>query len=324
MPRTLVFCEYDNLGIKKGTQELLTLVQKIHIDSFALLLGNNGFNFAPLIEQLGTFGVKNVFVCQNEILKYYNPESFTQALNLTVESCKPELILASSSMMAKDLFPRLAAKIKTGVVSDCNSLEITTEKVVVTRPLYSGKCTAQVDFLNSPIKVVLMRANQLPIEKAQTPSSPKVNTLSLPPLDLKTTVKSIVQGTVGKVDLTEANIIVSGGRGLGGPQNFKLLEDLASVLGGAVGASRAVADAGWVPHSLQVGQTGKTVSPTLYIACGISGAIQHLAGMSGSKVIVAINKDPEAPIFKKATYGIVGDLFEVVPLLTEEFRRILT
>jgi electron transfer flavoprotein alpha subunit len=189
--------------------------------------------------------------------------------------------------------------------------------------MYAGKVSAEVEFKNSPVKIILMRPNSLPEGKATAGKTATVVDVAAPTLDLKALVKEVVKGASSKIDLTEANVIVSAGRGIKGPENFKILEDLAATLGGAVGASRAVVDAGWASHDMQVGQTGKTVSPTLYIACGISGAIQHLAGMSSSKVIVAINKDKEAPIFQKATYGIVGDLFEVVPLLTQEFKKLL-
>jgi electron transfer flavoprotein alpha subunit len=194
----------------------------------------------------------------------------------------------------------------------------------VRRSLYSGKCSASVNFKNCATKLVLMKQNQLPILSPDTTRTGEVVTVTLPSSDLRTLVKEVVMGTSEKLDLTEANIIVSGGRGLREPGNFSLLEALADTLGASVGASRAVVDAGWVPHGMQVGQTGKTVNPSLYIAVGISGAIQHMAGIMGSKVIVAINKDPEAPIFQKATFGIVGDLFEVVPQLTAEFKRTLS
>jgi electron transfer flavoprotein alpha subunit len=189
--------------------------------------------------------------------------------------------------------------------------------------MYSGKAFATVNFENSPIKIVLMRANQLPVENADTSKSANVVEHTNATTDLKTLIKEIVKGASEKLDLTEANIIVSGGRGLKEAANFKMLNDLAEVLGATVGATRAVVDAGWVGHGMQVGQTGKTVAPTLYIAVGISGAIQHLAGMGSSKVIVAINNDANAPIFQKATYGIVGDAFDIVPKLTEEFKKAL-
>lgn len=216
----------------------------------------------------------------------------------------------------------MAARLKSSVLSDCTELSFDGDKAVVKRPVYSGKAFAKMTFDQSPVQFVLMRANQLPVEDLSGGSA-SVTKHGAPAVDLKTLIQDVVKGTSEKLDLTEANVIVSGGRGLKEAGNFKLLHDLADTLGATVGASRAVVDAGWVSHGMQVGQTGKTVAPSLYIAVGISGAIQHLAGMSGAKVIVAINNDPNAPIFQKATYGIVGDLFDVVPKLTEEFKKAL-
>ena len=217
----------------------------------------------------------------------------------------------------------MAARLDSGLASDCTVLELNGSTLKVRRPLYAGKCTAEVEFVNSPVRFVLMRPNQLPVGAPDAGASAALKEFPAAPATGKIKCKELLKGTSNKADLTEANMIVSGGRGMQNADNFKILDDLAAALGATVGASRAVADAGWVPHSMQVGQTGKTVAPSLYIACGISGAIQHLAGMSGSKVIVAINKDPDAPIFQKSTYGIAGDLFEVVPKLTEEFKRVL-
>lgn len=319
MGTLLVFTEHANGDFKRGTYELLTAAKSSGQTVKALVVGPEANNLAS---KLGAWGVNEALVCADENLKNYNPELYCSLLSSVLSAEKPSYVLASSSMLARDLFPRVAQKVGAGVASDCTELSFNGGTALVRRPLYAGKCSAQVEFNNCETKIILMRPNQLPVG---TPGSGSTTTkaIALPPVDLKTKIKEIVKGASAKLDLTEANVIVAGGRGMKGPEHFKLLEDLAAVLGATVGASRAVVDAGWVSHSMQVGQTGKTVAPTLYIACGISGAIQHLAGMSGSKVIVAINTDPEAPIFQKATYGIVGDAFTVLPALTEEFRAML-
>lgn len=320
MAKVLVFCEFSETGLKKGSIELLTAAKASGREVHALVLNPNGKANANVPAQ---FGAQTVWVCGDEKLTNYNPELYTAAVSSAIKDSGADVVLASSSMLARDLFPRVGARLDTGVASDCTTLELTNDNVKVRRPLFAGKCTAEVSFSNSSVKICLLRPNQLPVSAANNGATATIKEFTLPPTDSKTTVQNVAKGAVGKIDLTEANTIVSGGRGMKGAEHFKMLEELASVIHGTVGASRAVADAGWVPHSMQVGQTGKTVAPSLYIAVGISGAIQHLAGMSGSKVIVAINKDPEAPIFQKATYGIAGDLFEVVPKLTEEFRQAL-
>lgn len=320
MANILVFCEYSEGNLKKGALELLHAAKASGRTVHAVLLGSAA---KVVSAQPGQHGAETTWLCTDDRLSQYNPELFTAALTRVIKESGADTVLASSSMVARDLFPRVGARLDSGVASDCTVLEMTSNSLRVRRPLYAGKCMAEVEFVNSPVKIVLMRANQLPVGQATAGASGAIKEFSLPPTDVKTTVQNVVKGEVGKIDLTEANVIVAGGRGMKGPEHFKMLDDLAQTIGGTVGASRAVADAGWVPHSMQVGQTGKTVAPSLYIACGISGAIQHLAGMSGSKVIVAVNKDPEAPIFQKATYGLVGDLFEIVPKLTEEFRQVL-
>lgn len=321
MGKVLVFTEFTGDNLKKGSLELLTAAKQSGNDVAALALGPGAKALANSIAQ---YGAKEVMVCDADGLKEYNPEAFTNIVAQAVKDSGAEVVLASSSMLARDLFPRVGARLNSGVMSDCTELKFEGPNVHVRRPLYAGKCTAEVEFQNSSIKFILMRPNQLPVVEPDTSATAEIKDLALPATDLKTLVKDVVKGTSEKLDLTEANIIVSGGRGLKGPENFKMLEDLAEVLGATVGASRAVVDAEWVPHNMQVGQTGKTVAPSLYIAVGISGAIQHLAGMTGSKVIVAINKDPEAPIFQKATYGLVGDAFEIVPKLIEEFKKVLS
>lgn len=320
MSNILIFAELANSKIKKGTLELLSAARGTGHDIKVFAFGAGADKTA---DQLKGWNVKELIACADEKLNQYNPELFSKVASDIISSEKPFLVLASSSMLARDLFPRVASQVDAGIASDCTELSIGADKVEARKPLYSGKCSAAVEFQNCETRIVLMRANQLPVAEPDSSAAPTVKTVPCPPVDLKTKIKEIVKGATEKLDLTEANIIVAGGRGMKGPEHFKMLEDLAGVLNATVGASRAVVDSGWVPHSMQVGQTGKTVAPTLYIACGISGAIQHLAGMSGSKVIVAINKDPDAPIFQRATYGIVGDVFEVVPALTEEFKKLL-
>ncbi len=320
MAKILVYCETQKGHLKRSSQELLQAAKKSGAETHAVFFGAAS---GGALGEAAHHGASSVHHFKDADLDTYNPELFCSALVAVAQKVQPQILLGSASSVGRDLFPRAAARLQTGVASDCVELEIQGDNVTAKKPLYSGKCFAQVEFGNSPIKMVLMRANQLPVGAPDTSKTVTVTEHSLQKPDLKTLVKDVVRGTQEKLDLTEANIIVSGGRGLKDAANFKMLHDLAEVLGATVGASRAVVDMGWVHHGMQVGQTGKTVAPSLYIAVGISGAIQHLAGMSGSKVIVAINSDANAPIFQKATYGIVGDLFEVVPKLTEEFRKAL-
>lgn len=320
MGKILVFTEFNGSHLKRSAQELLTTAKKSGHTVLALAVGSKS---AEVSKELAQYGAQEIHLFKDSSFDQYNPELFLNAISDFIKNNSIQIILASASSIGKDLFPRIAAKLDAGVASDCTEISITGDDVVVKKPMYSGKCFAKIGFEKSSIKIILMRANQLQVSEPNSSAEIKANEHSVSSGNLKTLIKEIVKGTTEKVDLTEANIIVSGGRGLKEAGNFKLLQDLAETLGATVGASRAVVDAGWVSHEMQVGQTGKTVAPSLYIAVGISGAIQHLAGMSGSKVIVAINSDPNAPIFQKATYGIVGDFADVVPKLTDEFKRAL-
>jgi electron transfer flavoprotein alpha subunit len=319
MSKIFVFCEHTEGQVKKPSLELIGAAMSSGSEVVACVVGPQSKKAA---ESLGAYGIKNVLYSENDSLKNYNSELYTTTLSTAIQNQNADVILASGSSLARDVFPRVAARLDAAFTADCVELQLKGD-LSARKPLFAGKVSAKVSFQNSKAKIILMRANQLPVPQATGAGAPTLSELQVDPANLRTIVKEVVRGTSAKVDLAEASIIVSGGRGMKGPEHFKLLHDLAEVLGATVGASRAVVDAGWVPHSMQVGQTGKTVAPNLYIACGISGAIQHLAGMSSSKVVVAINKDPEAPVFKKATYGIVGDVFEVLPKLTEEFRKLL-
>lgn len=319
MSTVLVYIEFASGKIKSGSLELLTAA-RAHGEVTALALGTGA---SALLDECKKYGVKTLFVNEDAVFTHYNPMAQTDLVAQLVDSKKPTRVLSSGSALTRDLMPRVAARLSLPYAADCVELDLASPALTSRKPYYSGKVSASIQMATGSTQVLVMRPNQLKASET-TPTDTKLETAPYQAKDLLLTVKEVVRGASAKLDLSEANIIVSGGRGMKGPEHFSLLNEMADVLGATVGASRAVVDAGWVSHSMQVGQTGKTVAPTLYIACGISGAIQHLAGMSSSKVIVAINKDPEAPIFKKATYGIVGDVFEVLPLLTAEFRKLLS
>ena len=281
-----------------------------------------GSGIEGIAGQLGQYGVDKVFLADDPALEPYTTDAHAAAVAKVVKENDPAILLLGASTQGKDLSARLVGKLATGMATDCTDVKIADGKLLAIRPMYAGKCFGEVVFSTFP-QMASLRPNVFPaVENAKAGAVVKFD----PALDagqLKTKVLEVQKDTSGKADLTEANVIVSGGRGMKGPEGYAILEELAAVLGATVGASRAAVDAGWRPQSDQVGQTGKIVSPNLYIACGISGAIQHLAGMSSSKFIVAINKDAEAPIFTKADYGIVDDLFKVIPEFTKECKKLL-
>jgi electron transfer flavoprotein alpha subunit len=276
-------------------------------------------------EKLGAYGADKMFVVDDEAVKYYEPAAYANIIAKLAKENDAAVLVLAASVNGKDLAARLAARLGVGLAMDCMSLELDGDKQMVAfRPIYAGKAFAKLKPAGAP-QMATTRPNVITLVEPDESKKPEVVSVAmdLAAEDFKSKVVDVLKDESGKIELTEADIIVSGGRGMKGPENYNILEEMAEVLGAAVGASRSAVDAGWRPHTDQVGQTGKVVSPNLYIACGISGAIQHLAGMSSSKVIVAVNKDPEAPIFQKADYGIVADLFDAVPVMTREFKKVL-
>ena len=320
MPAVLAVLESRGGTLKKTAFEVLGAARHLAGEDrvTAVLLGRGA---AALGASLGQAGADLVRAVEHPALDAYSGEGYAKAVADEIARARPALVLFAASAMGKDLAPRVAARVGVGLAGDCIALEAESGSFTASRPVYAGKARLKVGFSGSPAMATL-RPNVFTAPPPDPARTAAVETVSADPGNLPDRVREVVQAASARVDLTEADIIVSGGRGMKGPEHWHLIEGLAKVLGAATGASRAVVDAGWRPHSEQVGQTGKTVSPSLYIACGISGAIQHLAGMSSSKVIVAVNKDSDAPIFKVADYGIVGDAFEVLPLLTEAFRKL--
>ncbi len=281
-----------------------------------------GYELGTLPDQFTAYVDGPVQAIDHPALANYNPETAFPAIAEALEALNPLAIFIGHTAVGRDLAPMIGAHLNAGQISDIIAIEKSDTDTLYTRPIYAGKAFEKKRFAaNSQPQVVTIRPNNIPAAEANYTAHASVSRIAYqPPANLRAVVKDVVRKASGKVDLSEARIVVSGGRGVKSAEGFRPLEQLAEVLNAAVGASRAACDAGYCDYSMQIGQTGKVVTPEVYIACGISGAIQHLAGMSRSRVIIAINKDPEAPIFKVADYGIVGDLFEVVPLLTEEFR----
>lgn len=277
------------------------------------------------VQVLASHGADKIITIEDAKFRPYTNEAFSQALTQVIESIHPDAILLGHTAIGRELAPRIAAKIQVGLISDCTKITTSEKGLSFIRPIYAGKAFERKIFSNSDdIIFATIRPNNISVSEPDTGKQAEIISFSPQIKDLRTLVRDIVQKASETIDLTEAKIIVSGGRGVKSAKGFIPLRDLARVLGAAVGASRGACDQQYCDYSMQIGQTGKVVTPDLYIACGISGAIQHLAGMSNSKVIVAINTDPEAPIFKVADFGIVGDLFEVVPMLTAEFTHMLT
>lgn len=320
MSCVLVFCELKEGKVKKASLETLSIGKKIAgaagVPLYAFAAGSAATQAA---EAAGRCGAEKLYVVADARLDNYGYEAFTAALEQAANEINPVVILFGGTSNGRDLAPRLAARLDVGVASDVDQLEWSDGKLKARRPVYSGKAFARVEIDGTPA-IATCRPNAFAVEESGSGAAGVVQ-LGYQPVEAKVRLVETKAPEAGEISIAEADIIVSGGRGLKEAANFSYVRDLAQAIGGAVGASRATVDAGWIDHQHQVGQTGRVVGPNLYIAAGISGAIQHLAGMSSSKHIVAINKDPEAPIFRVADLGVVGDLFTILPALTEEVKK---
>jgi len=321
-----VFIEQKNGKVQSVAYELLgkaqELSKKLDCQVSGVLIGND---MEPQLDELIWHGADNIYLVQAPELANSQDEPYTNILVELIRKYKPEIFLCGATAIGRSLISRVAINIKAGLTADCTGLDIDPVKKILlqTRPAFGGNIMATIISPNYRPQMATVRHK---VMQPMTPDKHRKGKIIRENFNSalyvsRTRLLDIVEEIESLVNLAEADIIVSGGRGMGGRENFKILEELAHVLGAAVGSSRAAVDAGWMPYSHQVGQTGRTVAPKIYIACGISGQIQHLVGMQSSKIIVAINKDPEAPIFKVATYGIVGDLFQIVPALTKKFKE---
>jgi len=309
-----VYIELKEGQFKKSNKEALSVARESGNDVYAVLFTDNPEEYLQELK-----GIKTI-ICVKDSDLTYNPNIYSDTMAAIIPKYQLDYFIGIHSAQGKDLFPRTAAKIENAsLIGDCIALDL--EKNTFTKPVYAGKLLS--DFvLEDEIRMLTLRPNVFPAQPVDDGAAdPEIITFDPIKKEARSQIKEVIKGKSKRIDLTEAEIIVSGGRGVKAKENFDILEELADVLGAGVGASRAAVDAEYASYDMQVGQTGKVVNPKLYIACGISGAIQHFVGMKTSKVIVAINKDQEAPIFKKADYGIVGDLFKIVPLLTEELKK---
>jgi electron transfer flavoprotein alpha subunit len=319
MPNIILAIAEQTGGLfRKVTYEALSEGKKIAAaNGFELAAVVLGSDIAGAAATLGQYGADRIIVADNPALSDFSNAAYSEVICGLIEKEAPELVLFGATVQGKELSACLAARCDAALATDCISISWDSGAVRATRPIYGGKVLADVQLEGQP-RMVSLRPNAVEVVNAEGAGTVETLDVSLADPSIQLIEKNM---EIGKVDLTEADVVVSGGRGMGGA-DYAVIEKLADALGGAVGASRAAVDEGWRPHGDQVGQTGKVVSPSLYVACGISGAIQHLAGMSSAKVIVAINKDPEAPIFLKSDYGVVGDLFELVPAITEAVTKL--
>lgn len=324
MAGVLVFADQKGGKFRQVIFEMLgegkKIAQHLGEELQAVIVGQDIGNYAGALAETGA---DKVYLIENGQLSQYTTDGYSKALAELIKAEQPSAVLIAHNAVGKDLAPALAQKLGAGQASDIIVVEY-DNGLRFKRPIYAGKAYAHVSFTSGPMIVtVRAKAFEPAVAEAGRTASVVAFASSVSSTDIRQIIKDVISKASDRVELTEADVVVSGGRGMKSAENFKILEDLADVLGAAVGASRAAVDEGWREGQFQVGQTGKVVSPTLYIACGISGAIQHMSGMSSSKFIVAVNKDPEAEIFKAADYGIVADLFQVVPVLTEEFKKAL-
>ena len=318
MSKILIVAEVKNGEIKKNTLELLSFAKSQGLENEALLIGSGVSGQADI---LAGQGASTVYLGDDPSLEIYNTEQYTALVSDAILQSGATQVWLSSSEMGRDLTPRVAARQSVGALSDVTQLEISGDEITAYRPCMSTKVIQKCKFSKDGLRVISFRSGFFAADET-LPATAKTVSLSIPEGHSKLKVKEVQVEVSDEVELNEASIVVSAGRGVGGTEGCDFVKPLATDLGAAFGASRAVCDAGWLPHKHQVGQTGTMVTPDFYFALGISGAIQHLAGMSGSKVIIAVNKDPDAPIFKVADYGIVGDLFKAVPVLREEVQKL--
>jgi len=316
--KVLVLAETREGSLRNVSFEAIAAGKKVGGEVVSILIGDG---VAGVANELIAYGADRVVTVEHPHLKAYTSDGFSQALMAVVEQEKPEAIVFGHTALGKDLAPKIASKLQSGLISDVTEIEGEGDDAVFIRPIYSGKAFEKVKVKDGVVFATIRPNNIAPLAKDDSRSG-DVSAITVDITNLRTIIKEVVRKSTDGVDLSEAKVVVAGGRGVKSEEGFEPLKALANLLGGAVGASRGACDAEYCDYSLQIGQTGKVVTPDLYIAAGISGAIQHLAGMSNSKVIVAINKDPEANIFKVADYGIVGDLFEVIPMLIEEFKAL--
>lgn len=319
MTKVLIVAEVKENDIKKPTLELLSYAKQQGLTCEVVLIGES---IQSLVPKLASNGASTVYVAEDVSLKWYTTLPYTTLVHQALQKSGASQLWMTTSENGKDLTPRIAARLGVGAITDVVKLELQGDQVVAYRPAMATKVIQKCTFTQPGIRVLSIRSGAFDVVSPSTSTSATVVSLDIPAVDSRVQIKQIVQEGGGSVDLADASIVVSIGRGVKDPAGVEFVRPLSDLLGAGFGASRAVCDAGWMPHTAQIGQTGKVVTPSVYFAIGISGAIQHLAGMSGSKTIVAVNKDADAPIFKVADYGIVGDLFKVVPLLLEGIKTI--